>query len=201
MPSRRLPPARATLTSLLSVLGTACLATACASGAGPSGELEGAVPQTMRVTTPSGVQNVDMVRSIRSELAEVPAAPAAVFRVLPAAFTAVGMEPTAMVAAERRVALVDGRFRRRLGKERLSRYVSCGTGMTGAPNADEYEVRLTVNSRVAPAAGDTARSALATLVTAYARPATGSTDPITCSSTGALESQLAAEARRLVAAR
>ena len=198
---RRLLPARATLPPLLSVLGSAWLAAACASGAGPSGELEGAVPQSMRVTTPSGVQNVDMVRSIRSELAEVPAAPAAVYRVLPAAFTAVGMEPNAMIAAERRVALVDGRFRRRLGKERLSRYVACGTGMTGAPNADEYEVRLTVNARVAPVEGDTARSALATLVTAVARPATSSTDPITCSSTGVLETQLAAEARRLVAVR
>jgi hypothetical protein len=68
-----------------------------------------------------------------------------VYRVLPAAFTAVGMEPNAMIAAERRVALVDGRFRRRLGKERLSRYVACGTGMTG--RAERRRVRGTAHRR------------------------------------------------------
>lgn len=193
---RLLPSVRAALVSLIPVLGAAC-----ASSGPPPAAPEGTLPQTVRVSTPGGQANVDLYQNVRSEMAEMPAKADVAYRALPAAFAAVGIEPNAQVPAERRVALVDGRFRRRLGRERVSRYVSCGTGMTGAPNADEYEVRLTVHARVTPAAGDTARSALATLVTATARPATSSNDPVNCSTTGALEVQLAQELRRLVAAR
>jgi hypothetical protein len=195
----RLPPiARAVVASLLPLLAAACASSGAAADVGGGRT----TPQTVSVVGGSGSDDANVFRSVRGDQREMPATADAVFGVLPSAFTNVGVEPNTMVGAERHVALVDGVVRRRLGKERLSRYLSCGVGATGAPNADEYEVRLTVSGRVAPAAGDAARSALTTTVTATARPlANNSSAPVNCATTGALEARLADEVRRLVAAR
>jgi hypothetical protein len=84
---------------------------------------------------------------------------------------------------------------RSLGRTPLSRYVSCGQGMTGA-NADSYRVFLALVAFV-----DTVRdkgTRLGVSLAAAAQDLQGSSkQPVKCSSTGALESQI----RKSVAAK
>lgn len=84
---------------------------------------------------------------------------------------------------------------RTLGRVPLSRYVSCGSGMTGA-NADNWRVYLAVVAFVDPLPGNKTRLSVA--VAAGAQDYQGhSKQPVACGSTGALEGHV----RRSVAAR
>jgi hypothetical protein len=84
---------------------------------------------------------------------------------------------------------------RSLGRSPMSRYVSCGSGMTG-PNADSYRVYLAIIAIVDSVAPDKTRLGVA--LAAAAQDLQGSSkQPVMCGSTGALEGQV----RRLVAAR
>lgn len=86
------------------------------------------------------------------------------------------------------------RLFRRLGKQPLSSYLSCGSGSTG-PNADSYAVHLTFVAFLRPA-GEQA-VAVMPLLTAYAVDvAGGRNDPVMCTSTGRLESRIGALLRR-----
>jgi hypothetical protein len=97
-----------------------------------------------------------------------------VWRVLPLAYDSVGLVVTAMDAA---VHLIDNggvRLSRQLGGVPLSRYIDCGSVRT--------QLR----------ANDSAATSVITEVQAMGRPAAFSQDYSRCSSTGKLESQLAA---------
>jgi hypothetical protein len=84
---------------------------------------------------------------------------------------------------------------RRLGNAAMSRYVSCGSGMTG-PNADNYRIFLAIAAFVDSIAPDKTRLGVA--VAAAAQDLQGSSKaPVACSSTGAAEGQI----RRIVALR
>ena len=94
--------------------------------------------------------------------------------------------------------LSSGRHRaRRVGGQRMSRWLDCGQSMTG-PRADTWEVYLSVTSSVAPAGGDVTR--LATTLEASARPADVSGNEVHCSSKGTLEAAIADGVRERVAA-
>lgn len=74
----------------------------------------------------------------------------------------------------------------------LRRYVDCG-GLAGAPNADSYDVTLSV---VTEARKDGANASIVpTLVEAVARPATSRGDAFRCVTLGALERRIADLAR------
>lgn len=84
---------------------------------------------------------------------------------------------------------------RSLGRTPLSRYVSCGQGMTG-PNADSYRVYLALIAFVDTVPGKGTRLGVA--LAAAAQDLQGSSkQPVKCSTTGALEGQI----RKSVAAR
>ena len=84
---------------------------------------------------------------------------------------------------------------RSLGRTQLSRYVSCGMGMTG-PNADSYRVFLALIAFVDTVPDKGVR--LGVSLAAAAQDLQGSSkQPVKCSSTGALELQI----RKSVAAR
>jgi hypothetical protein len=77
----------------------------------------------------------------------------------------------------------------------MSRYISCGSGMTG-PNADNYRIYLAVVAFVDSLAPNKTRLGVA--LAAAAQDLQGSAKlPIACGSTGALEGQI----RRAVALR
>lgn len=84
---------------------------------------------------------------------------------------------------------------RSFGRSPLSRYVSCGHGITG-PNADRYRVYLALVAFVDTVPDKGTR--LGVSLAAAAQDIEGSSkQPVKCASTGALEGQI----RRLVAAR
>jgi hypothetical protein len=78
---------------------------------------------------------------------------------------------------------------RRLGKIPLTRYIDCGTTQIG-PNADSYEVTLTVLTKLQKPKSDTSTTTVATTVEAMARPIQFRGDFVRCSSKGALEARL-----------
>ena len=85
---------------------------------------------------------------------------------------------------------------RSLGRTPLSRYVSCGQGMTGA-NADSYRVYLALIAFV-DTVPDKGMTRLSVALAAAAQDLQGSSKPpVKCSSTGMLEGHI----RRVVAAR
>lgn len=81
------------------------------------------------------------------------------------------------------------KIRQRLGKVALSRYIDCGETQIG-PNADSYEVYLTVLVQVRPVG--TTSSSLVTTFEASARPIAFSQAYSRCSSRGSLETKLLA---------
>ena len=107
---------------------------------------------------------------------------------LPRAYAAVGLTPTVLDTAQMVLGVQGLVIHKPLGGERLSRLLDCGIDVTG-PNADYYEVRLTVMSGVR--AADDGSSALTTRVTAYAQ-ANGQSSNVRCGSTGRLEEKIAA---------
>ena len=78
---------------------------------------------------------------------------------------------------------------RRLGKLPLTRYIDCGTTQIG-PNADSYEVMLTVLTKLQRSRADSGITTVATTVEAMARPIQFRGDYVRCSSKGTLEARL-----------
>lgn len=107
---------------------------------------------------------------------------------LPRAYASIGLTPTVVDTAQLVLGVQGLVIHKPLGGERLSRLLDCGIDVTG-PNADYYEVRLTVMSGVRPA-GD-GSSTLTTRVSAYAQ-ANGQSSNVRCGSTGRLEERIAA---------
>jgi hypothetical protein len=82
---------------------------------------------------------------------------------------------------------------RRLGKQRLSSYVRCGSGLTG-PNADTYQVFLSFVTFMKPL-GD-GRVAVAPFLTGHAIDVAGArSDAVACTTTGRLEATIAEQLR------
>ena len=79
------------------------------------------------------------------------------------------------------------KIRQRLGRTSLSRFIECGTTQIG-PNADSYEVFLTVTTHLA---AEGAGSRLSTTVEAVARPLTFNQTYSRCSTKGVLETRIA----------
>jgi hypothetical protein len=77
---------------------------------------------------------------------------------------------------------------RRLGKFPLTRYLDCGQTQIG-PNADSYEVMLSVLTSIRKARSDSTNTVVATTVSALARPIQFRGDYVQCSSKGALETR------------
>lgn len=168
----------------------ALLLAACASSAAPS---TAARPATQTIGRGDiGALTVTNAVSMSSTSVQHPVD--AVWRILPSVFDSVGIKVEQIDPSKREIGNAGYRIRNRLGKTSLSRYLDCGNSQIG-PNADSYDVVLTVLSVVA--ANGPAASTLTTSVEAQARPATYNQAYSRCSSKGGIESRIA----ELVAAR
>jgi hypothetical protein len=78
---------------------------------------------------------------------------------------------------------------RRIEGERLSRYIDCGMGATAVPNADSYQVTMSVLTRLAPA--EDGGTVVETTVDANGKPRNVSGNPVHCQSIGTLETRVA----------
>ena len=113
----------------------------------------------------------------------------AVWRVLPTAFDSAGVALTLIDPKKHLMANEGFKIRQKLKNERLSTYFECGTTQVG-PNADSYELYITVNSFLEPLKGDTTRTRMTVAVTAAAKPLQFSQDYSRCTSKTILERKM-----------
>lgn len=186
--SRLLPAAALGLPPLAAAVGLAVAG--CASGGtAPVPTATGTTQTTMRVdggaSTSYQTQLTHDDRAMETELA-VSADRA--YAILPLVYEQIGLKINTAVSDSRTIG-VNAASTRRLGKEPLSRFLSCGTNVTGVSLADTYAVTLTVLSRVTPSG--TTGALLSTQVLATAQPMGTSGTTVTCQSTGTLEDRIA----------
>lgn len=106
---------------------------------------------------------------------------------LPQAYASVGLTPNVVDPAAMIVGVQGLVVHKPIGGERLSRLLDCGVDVTG-PNADYYEIHLTVMTGVR--AADDGTSTVSTRIAAWAA-ANGQSSNVRCGSTGRLEEKIA----------
>ena len=158
---------------------------ACASS-GQSATQTG--PETVsRVFMPGG-SGVEMYNDpgVGSRFVDAPLD--SVWLALPRAYELLGI-PDVGVDAERTMFGNPGYRARRIEGERLSKYVDCGMGATAVPHADQYNVTLSVLTRLTP--GQDGGTMVVTTVEATGKPRAVSGNPVYCQSKGTLEARVA----------
>ena len=173
---------RATLVGALAALP------ACASSAGSTAR-EGPVilvldEREARLSAALGRHvSVDQ-RPISDSL---PAVPARAYQALVTAYSGLGVREVVSNPETGLIAIAEHRARGTIAGQRPSRFVSCGTTLTGA-RADEDLLVVSVVSRIKPVGADA--SIVETHVVATATDARGSGYRQACTSTGQLELRL-----------
>ena len=112
-----------------------------------------------------------------------------VWTVLPLAFDSNGVQLSLIDPKKRLMANEGFKIRQKLGKERLSTFFECGNTQVG-PNADSYELYVTVHSHLEPLKGDSSRTRMTVAVTAAAKPLQFSQDYSRCTSKTMLERRM-----------
>ncbi len=169
----------------LAVLAVA-LAAGCASGS-PSADQGPDMPARVTTSTTGADVLLDDQRHAVGRDFAVPGSE--LFKAAVAAYEELGIEITEL-ETNRRVGNRRFMARRQLAGERLTKYVRCGTDVTGRPIADTGVTMLDVVSEIVTIADFDSR--LETTVAASARKAGGtSTDPVLCTSRGGLEERIA----------
>jgi hypothetical protein len=166
-------------TLILALLGTA----ACA----PAGPTPSPSPDRVLVVNQDG-SVVRQSTADENSSATYKAPPARVWPALTAAYTTLGIQPTTSDRATGQYGNAGFVVPRRIAGRPIAEFFSCGMGMTG-PRIDTGRVIGNVMSVLTDdGAGG---SVVVTHVSAILRPNSGNaSDPITCASTGALESLL-----------
>lgn len=146
-------------------------------------------PQPVRVIGGTGqVTSMATVASHRPSIITLPMSADSVWRVLPGVYQSLDIAVTDLQTASRLIGISNTRVRRRFADANLSRYIDCGRTQ-GGPNADSYEINLSVRSQVEPR--EDGQAVLNTLVDAAARPVNFSGEFARCHSTGVLERRIA----------
>ena len=166
------------------------LIAAGACGGSTSSSAPAPASSILRVSGPGGNANIAMSGNDPSSVQKVPYALDKVWRALPAVFDSLGIPVANLDQAQHTLGNNAFKVRSRLKGVPLSRYLDCGNSTQIGPNADSYDVVLTMMAEVHPA--DAGASSVRQTVSAMARPATFSQDYSQCSSKGALETRFMA---------
>jgi len=110
-----------------------------------------------------------------------------VWRALPAVYDSLKIPLNTLDAKTHTIGNDGFKIRRQLGTITLSKYIECGTTQIG-PNADSYEVVLTVLTQVEP--GTSGAAKVTTTFESSARPLAFAQEYSRCSSKGVLEARL-----------
>lgn len=105
-----------------------------------------------------------------------------------AVYQELGIEPTTLITDARTIGNQSLKIRRVLGGVPLSRYLNCGAGTGVGPNADYYNIEMSVMTALS--ANTSAATDVRTRVDATARPVSLASNPVVCVSTGALEQRI-----------
>ena len=154
---------------------------ACASANTPTQRVESTYIPGASVMSVSG-ENGTIAVTIGAPLQ-------AVWRVLPTAFDSVGVSLTLVDPKTHLMANEGFKIRQKLRNERLSTYFECGTTQVG-PNADSYELFITVRSYLEPLKTDSTRTRMTVAITGNAKPLQFSQDYSRCTSKTTLERKM-----------
>lgn len=99
-----------------------------------------------------------------------------------------GIEPSIYITDARTIGNQSLKIRRVLGGVSLSRYLNCGAGTGVGPNADYYNVAMSVMTTLT--ANTSGATNVVTRVDATAKPLSVGSNPVVCTSTGALERRI-----------
>lgn len=158
------------------------LTVACASA-----PTEGSRTERTRIAAGNATYDIELTRDRIHTQHLVDASADAVWKALPAAYAALGLEGVVVDPTARQFGVPRYRLAsRRMAARRLSDLFSCGSSSTGS-NADSYEVRYLMVTRLNPEGGSTE---VETLLEAVAHPRSVSGQSIQCASTGVLEQML-----------
>ena len=165
---------------------------ACASSGGGTSDDLGAATVVRNTTSIQGVAGQNSIGTglttmIAASTVRIGVPADQVFAVLPGVYEKLGIPVTTMVNKDRMLGNLDLRARARLAKTPLRRLFDCG-GTTGEPNADSFQLTITVSSEVKDN-GD-GSSILSTLLQATGRPVQFAGNDVHCSTTGELERQI-----------
>jgi hypothetical protein len=168
-----------------SVLLGVSLVGSLAACAGPSSSATPA-PQVSRVATAGGGE----IRMSGPEAATVHVVAFPLEKVwlaLPAVFDSIGVPITELDPAKRALGNSAFKIHGRLKGVPLSRYIDCGSSTQIGPNADSYDVTLTLTAELRPATSG--GTSVNTTFGAVAKPATFAQQNSQCSSKGVMESR------------
>lgn len=158
------------------------LASCASSNAAPT-----ARPSTQTVASAGG-SAISMSTAPNLDVTRLAWSSDAVWRILPSVFDSVGIPVVTIDQVRKTIGNSGWKTRARLGKAPLSRYLDCGNTQIG-PNADSYDVLLSVLTTVAPEG--TNGATLTTIVEAQAKPITYNQAYSRCSSKGGIELRIA----------
>ena len=177
----------------ISLVAATMLLCACSSASGgktASSESPNlrATEQYTRIETPGGNIEIDWEHQHTYEETKLLVSVDKAWAAYPTVFGELGIA-TGIVDQQQHVFGNAGiKMRGSLGRQRLSKYLDCGT-TAGMTNADTYDVIIRVVSQVVPA--DAGLASLRTQVEASAHASGESGSSVRCVSTGALEARIA----------
>jgi hypothetical protein len=166
------------------MLGLVLGAAACASSKSAAPDV-GAAQHTFSIAGDAGAMTV--TRMATAQTTALPGSVDDAWTALPQVLDSLGVRVTLIDPVQHLVGVEQMKIRVNLGKAPLSRYLDCGQTQIG-PNADSYEILLTVKSRITSVATG---SQVSTLVDAVARPIAFRQNYSSCSTTGLLETRIA----------
>ena len=173
-------------------LALCCLAVLCgcaSSGSSSTNAAAPAAPQSIRVSGGGGgATGTTMNVSTPTHTSTLAMPLSDVWHFLPAAWDSLGIPKGIIDDKGHSIATGGMKIRGRLGKTPLSRYLDCGQTQIG-PNADSYEVYLSVTTQLS--ANGTDQTNVATTVDAAAKPLNFNQECSRCSTRGELERRIA----------
>lgn len=168
---------------------------ACASSprAAAAPDLERSGIRTTQVQGAGMPTSMNMTENVTAKSAVIDLPPEKTFQALEAAYAALGIPLTTRDVAIRKLGNESFRVRRRVGDVAMTKVFDCGGDM-GMPNAETYQVTMSVLSVVKP--NDAGGSILQTVVEGQAKnPLTNAANLVRCTSQGALEARIEALVR------
>src|SRR4051812_42056617 len=165
----------------VATVAAAALLIACAGAVTPTARTESTYIPGAGVMSVTG-ENGTIAVTIGAPLQTV-------WRALPTAFDSVGVALPLIDPKKHLMANEGFTIRQKLRNERLSTYFECGTTQVG-PNADSYQLYISVRSYLEPSPGDSTRTRMTVAVTGAAKPLQFSQDYSRCTSKTMLERKM-----------
>jgi len=166
----------------------AALGTACSSGTGAAPPTVTTTATTRTLDAPGAKIDLSTNEEHNVIQSSILSPVDTVWKVLPGVFLELDVEPNTVDPTTHVIANTQFTVRRSLGGVKLSRYVDCGTNITGAA-ADQMQVTMSLTVQALGDSGNV--TTLRTQVEAHGVAEGTSGVQVTCATTGALEARVA----------